>query len=77
MSNYLGQAQVEIVMMDSLAYIGYLCAFGPDISTDGPACERKDYDQVVLIGRLQIALENINPIIQPDKKNLPERPPHD
>jgi len=46
--------------------LGWQIAFGPDISPDGPACERKDYDHVVLLGRLQTALENINPNIPPD-----------
>jgi hypothetical protein len=52
-------------------------AFGSDISPDLPApgssrqagctaCERQDYNQVVLIRRLQIALANINPNIPPD-----------
>lgn len=46
--------------------LGWQNAFGPDISADGPAFEREDYDQVVLLGRLQTALENINPNIPPD-----------
>jgi len=46
--------------------LGWQTASGPDISPDGPACEREDYDQVVLPGRLQAALENINPNIPPD-----------
>ena len=40
--------------------LGWQTAFGPDISPDGPACEREDYDHVVLLGRLQTALKNIN-----------------
>ena len=49
--------------------LGWQTAFGPDISPDGPACERDDYDQVVLIRRLQAALEHINPNIPPDAIN--------
>jgi type I restriction enzyme R subunit len=79
--SYLDEAQVEIVTMDYLRDIGYGGTFGPDISPDlpapgssrqagGPACERIDYDQVVLVGRLQTAIENINPNIPPDVEIL-------
>ncbi len=37
--------------------LGWQTAFGPDISPDGPACEREEHCQVVLLGRLQTALE--------------------
>jgi type I restriction enzyme R subunit len=37
--------------------LGWQTAFGPDISPDGPACEREDYDQVVLLGRLGYQLK--------------------
>ncbi len=46
--------------------LGWQVVFGPDISPDGLACERGDYGQVILLGRLQAALENINPNIPPD-----------
>ncbi|HDO25584.1 MAG TPA: hypothetical protein ENG95_02925 [Nitrospirae bacterium] len=46
--------------------LGWQSAFGPDISPEGPTCEREDYDQVVLLGRLQTALKNINPNMPPD-----------
>ena len=46
--------------------LGWRTTFGPDISPDGAAPEREDYDQVVLFGRLQTAPENINPNIPPN-----------
>ena len=60
--------------------LGYGIALGSDISPDlpapgaarqagDPAYERKDYDQVVLLGRFQTALGNINPNIPPDAIN--------
>jgi len=64
--SYLDEALYGIVTMDYLRNIGYGFTFGPDISPDGKACERQDYDQVVLIDRLQTTLENINPNIPPD-----------
>jgi type I restriction enzyme R subunit len=71
-SSYLDEAQVEIVTMDCICDIEYLCTFGPDISPDGPTCERNDYEQVVLIGRLQNALENINLNLSPDREKFVE-----
>jgi type I restriction enzyme R subunit len=46
--------------------LGWQIAFGPDLNPDGPDCERRDYDQVVLIDRLETALENINSDIPPN-----------
>jgi type I restriction enzyme R subunit len=60
------ETTLEKTALDWFETLGWQVAFGPDISPDGPACERQDYDQVVLIGRLQITLENINPNIPPD-----------
>jgi type I restriction enzyme, R subunit len=71
-SNYLDEAQVEILTMGYLRHIGYVCTFGSDTSPVGPPSERNDYDQVVLLGRLQTALENINPQISPDAEKLVE-----
>jgi type I restriction enzyme R subunit len=64
--NKTSETTLEQTALAWFESLGWQIAFGPDISPDGPACERKDYDQVVLIGRLQIALENINPGIPPD-----------
>jgi len=57
---------LEQTALDWFQGMGYNTAFGPNISPDGPACEREDYDQVILLGRLQAALENINPNIPPE-----------
>jgi len=57
------EANLEDVALAWFESLGYNIAFGPDISQDGPASERHDYDQVVLIDRLRTALESINPTI--------------
>ena len=62
----INETTLEKTALDWFSSLGWDTAFGPDISPDGPNFERKDYDQVVLVGRLQIALENINPNIPPD-----------
>jgi len=64
--NKTSETQLEQTALDWLESLGWQTAFGPDLSPDGPACERRDYDQVVLIDRLQTALENINPNIPAD-----------
>ncbi|MFQ5779283.1 MAG: type I restriction endonuclease subunit R [Nitrospiria bacterium] len=58
--------QLEQTTLDWFKSLGWQTAFGPDISPDGPAREREDYDQVVLLGRLHTALAYINPNIPPD-----------
>ena len=60
------ESSLEQTALDWFEYLGWRTAFGPDLSPDGPACERRDYDQVVLIDRLQTALVNINPDIPPN-----------
>ncbi len=60
------ETTLEKTALDWFENLGWQTAFGPDISPGAPACERQDYDQVVLIGRLQTALEDINPNIPPD-----------
>lgn len=57
---------LERTALDWFQSLGWTTAFGPDISPEGPAQERGDYDQIVLVGRLQTALENINPNAPPD-----------
>jgi type I restriction enzyme, R subunit len=46
--------------------LGYSIESGPPISPGEPGAEREDYDQVILLGRLQTALENINQNIPSD-----------
>ena len=60
------ETTLEMTALEWFETLGWQTTFGPDISPGGPVCERGDYDQVVLIGRLQIALANINPKIPPD-----------
>ena len=62
----INETTLEKTTLDWFSSLGWDTAFGPNISPDGPDFERKDYDQVVLVGRLQTALKNINPNIPPD-----------
>jgi type I restriction enzyme, R subunit len=60
-SNYLDEAQAEIVTLEYFRELGYKYAHGPSIAPDGEAPERADYGQVVLVDRLRAALARINP----------------
>lgn len=62
----LNEDTLEQTTLGWFQSLGWATAFGPEISPDGQASERQDYDQVALIGRLQTALENINPSIPLD-----------
>jgi type I restriction enzyme R subunit len=42
------ETTLEKTALDWFETLGWQIAFGPDISPDGSACERRDYDQVVL-----------------------------
>ena len=55
----INESEVEKATLDRFASLGYSVEYGPG----EPGAEREDYDQVVLTGRLQTALENINPNI--------------
>ena len=65
--NKTTETVLERTALDWFQSLGWATVFGPDISPDGPGQERQDYDQVVLVRRLQAALENINP-------NIPQGP---
>jgi len=62
----LSESMFEQTTLEWFESLGWDTVFGPDISPDGLTCERKDYGQVVLTGRLQAALQNINPNVPPD-----------
>ena len=55
--------QLEQEALGWLADVGYAHAWGPDIAPDGPAPERADYRQVLLVERLRRAIETLNPAV--------------
>lgn len=54
---------VERAAIDWLQQVGYSYVFGGDIAPGEPATERTSYSEVLLLGRLQRALERLNPHI--------------
>ncbi|MEO5361486.1 MAG: type I restriction endonuclease subunit R [Nitrospirota bacterium] len=64
----LTESDLEQATLEWLEYLGYSVAFGPDITPDGKAPERKSYKDVVLADRLRSAIDLINPNIPSDAK---------
>ena len=53
--------QLEQLCLQWFAEGGWEVAHGPDLAPDGPAPERADYRQVLLLGDLEAAIRRINP----------------
>ncbi|MGR7027221.1 type I restriction endonuclease subunit R [Geodermatophilus sp. URMC 62] len=57
------ETDLEKLVMDELATVGWMTAYGPDIAPGEPAAERTDYRDVVLAGRLREAIVRLNPAL--------------
>jgi type I restriction enzyme, R subunit len=55
--------QLEQEALGWLEDVGYQHRYGPDLAPDGPAPERRDYRQVLLVERLQQAVAALNPAV--------------
>ncbi len=55
--------QLEREALGWLSELGYAHRIGPDIAPDGPAPERSNYTQVLLVGRLREAITRLNPLV--------------
>lgn len=54
------ESTIEQAAIDWLKELGYTYAFGPEIAFDGEHPERSDYQETLLLGRLQEAITRIN-----------------
>lgn len=57
------ESDIELLAIGHLEKLGYHYLYGPNIASDGESPERENYAQVLLTGRLQAAIERINPHI--------------
>lgn len=57
---------IEQAALDWLGSLKYQVAFGPDLAFDGCAPERENYQDVVLVARLQDALLRLNSTLPPE-----------
>ncbi len=65
MSGYLTEQDVEAATLEWFAEIDYITIHATEIAPNEPQSERQNYKDIVLINRLQSALETINPDIPP------------
>ncbi|MBN1452170.1 MAG: type I restriction endonuclease subunit R, partial [Anaerolineales bacterium] len=59
------ESTIEQATIDWLIELGYDYAFGPEIAFDGERPERGDYQEALLLGRVQDALARLNPDLPP------------
>jgi type I restriction enzyme, R subunit len=61
----LTESAIEDYAINLFEQQGYSYVYGPDIAPDTAIAERQRYDEVLLVGRLEKALNRINPTIPP------------
>ncbi|MDH6060851.1 type I restriction endonuclease subunit R [Chrysosporum bergii ANA360D] len=61
--NKFTESIIEQATLDWLSELGYTTLNGVEIAPDTPQTERQEYNEVILINRLQNALQTINPHI--------------
>jgi type I restriction enzyme R subunit len=59
----LNEAIVEEAALSWFDELGYAVGTGPDIAPCEPASERTSFADVILVGRLQDAIQRLNPLI--------------
>ena len=64
----LTENEVELSVLETLEELGYTGLSGPEISPDGLFAERQNYSEVILLKRLQDAVDSINPGIPAEAK---------
>ena len=61
----LTENAIEEFAIELFGQQGYTYFYGPEISPDGETPERRSYEDVFLVGRLERAIQRINPTIPP------------
>jgi type I restriction enzyme R subunit len=64
MASQMTESAIEEFALKLLERLGYETVYGPDIAPDGERPERRHYDDVLLKGRLETALQRVNPELQ-------------
>ena len=62
------ESVVEEAALGYFRELGYQTKFGPDIAPDGKEKERENWNDVILVERLQAAIERINPHLTADAR---------
>lgn len=66
---FITEAHVEEMLLAQLEGLGYARATDAVLGPDGSAPEREAYSDIVLLGRLQSAIDQLNPHIPPDARH--------
>jgi type I restriction enzyme R subunit len=62
------ESVVEEAALGYFRKLGYETKFGPDIAPDGRTPERQNWNDVVLLGRLRVAVDRLNPHLSTDAR---------
>ena len=59
----LNESIVEDAALEWFGELGYAVGHGPQLAPGEPAAERESFGEVVLVGRLRMAIRRLNPAI--------------
>ncbi len=59
----LNESIVEEAALTWFGELGYAVGHGPQLAPGEPAAERDSFGEVVLVGRLRVAIRRLNPVI--------------
>ena len=59
---------IEQLAIERLQSLGYAYCYGPEIAPGSDRAERQSYSDILLTGRLQAAIDRLNPGIPPDAR---------
>ncbi|WPL12858.1 type I site-specific deoxyribonuclease, HsdR family [Thiorhodovibrio litoralis] len=65
---FLTEADIEQALLAELGDLGYQTTTEAQIGHDGPAAEREAFADVLLLGRLQAAIDRLNPELPPEAR---------
>ena len=65
---HITESDIERFAIEKLQEMGYSYLYGPDIAPDSDHPERDSFEQVLLMGRVQDAIDRFNPFIPPDAR---------
>lgn len=65
MTSFIAESGVEEVCLEYFAGLGWQVLYGPGIAPDEPGEERSSYRDVLLDGRLRMAVARLNPHLSP------------
>ncbi len=62
----ISENEIELFTIELLEKLGYEYVYAPNIAPDGEQPERSSYDEVLLLDRLQRAIQRLNPSLSAD-----------